>query len=208
MKLLPITCDKDLESAQHFPCLAIDLGFSERGQTCGMSNSTSDSTFAHTVQAVGNWISDHRHGEVVLILEAPLSASFAESGNPTPRGQFETHDSRTNSSSRRVWYENAGAGMSLSAVHFLREVALTSCDFEIWIHVLEGFCSRYGSPAPDNHVVAKRLLQGWQRGTPLIEPAGHRRFSNLGLVTPNASEVPPAILVIPDGFSGPSITAH
>lgn len=208
MKLLPITCDKDVENARHFPCLAIDLGFSEHAHSCGTSDSPRSSTFVHTILAVENWLYDHRHGEMVLILEAPLSASFAKSGNPTPRGRFETHDHPSNRSSRRVWYENAGAAMSLAAIHFLREVIQSAYEFKIWIHILEGFCSRYGTPRPDHHEVAKCLLEGWQQGSPLIEPAGHSRFSNLRLVTPSASEVPPAILAIPDGFSGPSITAH
>lgn len=206
MKLLPITSHTQAEPLRSLPALAIDLGFAQHSASIGVSDHPGGLTFGQAIQAFGNWIWNHRSGEMVLILEAPLSASFSEDGNPVPRGPFETHHSEDGHASRRVWFENAGAGMSLAAVHFLREITRDAHDHPIHIHVVEGFCSRYEEPRPSDTQVANRLLEDWNANAILIQPQGHRCFSNLRLVTAAASELPPAILRLPDGLT--SSTDH
>jgi hypothetical protein len=121
--------------------IAVDLGFSNRGKSCGIAwrpqSAAPASTlpkaeslrFDECIQRVARLVYEDR--KAVLIIEAPLSAVFDVDGNPVGRGDFEksevakndrTRGGRDGKESPRYWYYGAGASTCLAAIFFLRRL--------------------------------------------------------------------------------------
>jgi hypothetical protein len=198
MNLLPVTNSEDADSLRKLPTLAIDLGFAEKSTSCGLSEHQQGYRFADAVTETAAWLS-RQTNEAVLILEAPLSGSFDTSGNPCARGRFETHHDSGNSSGRR-WQSGAGASMALAALHFLRLISEAAKNTDLVVHLVEGFCSRYGDKKPSDTAVANELLKLWKTGEELIKVTGPTNLSTITILDSEAPAAPPAILRVPDGF--------
>jgi hypothetical protein len=148
-----------VQSADHalamrqLPCMAVDLGFSGTSRSCGVASlddkgalSPVRRTFSECVTEVAAHV--HRHGECVLVIEAPLSACFNARGNPCARGSFEA------SPKPRWWSLGAGATMALAAQHFLRFVQQRMVGGTL--HLVEGYVVGPDSGADES--VAAHLL--------------------------------------------------
>jgi hypothetical protein len=199
MTLIPVTEPHASKDLQGLPFLAIDLGFAQRAKSCGLSEKWKPVTFGKALEIATKWVPPYAC-QAVLILEAPLSASFDQNWNPIPRGDFELIDSSTSEPSRRVWYSGAGAVTSLAAIHFLRLLIERTVDKKSTVHLVEGFCSRYGDPKPSHTAVSKKLRSLWKHAYKLLKPVGHYRISTLQIVDPTSPTTPPSILRVPDGF--------
>lgn len=199
MKLVPATEKDAAKHLKGLPLLALDLGFAQKARSCGLSEESKSVTFGKALELAAEWVPPMAC-QAVLILEAPLSASFDSKWNPIPRGDFEIRDSRTGEDSRRVWQSGAGAVTSLAAIHFLRLLAAKAEAKKATVHLVEGFCSRYGTPKPSHTAVSKKLRSLWHQGGEIVSPAGFHRVSILQLLDPTAPTAPPSILRIPDGF--------
>jgi hypothetical protein len=199
MTLHPLTEANSVYDLKGVPFLAIDLGFAQKSKSCGLSDQSNSVTFGKAIELAVEWVPSAQC-QAVLLLEAPLSASFDEHWNPVPRGDFETHDSVSGNESRRVWQSGAGGVMSLAAIHFLRQLIEKTADKNAEVHLVEGFCSRYGKPKPSHIAVAKKLSSLWKQGSKLASPEGYHCISSLYLVDSTAPKTPPSILRVPDGF--------
>lgn len=118
------------------PVMAVDLGFSGQARSCGVAATHDAQPARPAAQRFGECVSTvidfaREHHEVVLLVEAPLCASFDGRGNPAPRGAFER------SPRARWWSLGAGAAMALAAQHFLS--AIHHAVSGSTVHLAEGF---------------------------------------------------------------------
>ena len=155
----PVTVREDLKSLS-LPVIAVDLGFSANGKSCGIARRDLESAtfsenhrFATTINKVHEF---SRERGAILILEAPLSVKFDKDGNPSPRGDFERNPKP------RWWSFGAGAVMTLAAQFFLRDLrerrrreGVTAT-----IHLIEGFV--VGSNSGDHKQVAEDLINAYR----------------------------------------------
>ena len=125
--------------------------------------------------------------ELVLIIEAPLSAAFDIRQNPMSRGTFES------SPRPRWWSLGAGAAMALAAHHFLRGIMQYSTSANR-VHVLEGFV--VGADSVEHDRVAGHLLDCFLGGVPgnWVTPQGAGLISSLSWADPSAATECPLIL--------------
>jgi hypothetical protein len=116
--------------------MAVDLGFSGASRSCGVADTHDAEPARPAAQRFGECVSTvidfaRAHREIVLVIEAPLCATFDGRGNPAPRGAFER------SPRARWWSPGAGAAMALAAQHFLS--AIHDATSETTVHLAEGF---------------------------------------------------------------------
>ena len=121
--------------------ILLDVGFAGRqatgafGKTMGLrlpQNSYSgEVTWANGVKKIVDLCSSN-NGELNLMLEAPLSASFDETGNPAPR-KFEKRGTST-----RYWYLQGGVVTLLSSAYLISELVKKS---KCKLHLYEAFVS-------------------------------------------------------------------
>jgi hypothetical protein len=194
----PVISTEASKPIRNLPALAVDLGFAEKAASCGLSEQKQGLKFADAVSETAAWLS-RQEDDVVLILEAPISGSFDVHGNPCARGKFETHHSVSGESCERRWQSGAGASMALAALHFLR-LLREKVEAPKEVHLVEGFCSRYGAKKPSDTAVANELLRLWRNDAPLLQPGGATTLSTLWILDSHVIETPPAILCVPDGF--------
>lgn len=199
MKIVPVTNSAEAQGLLNLPSLAIDLGFAEKRASCGLSEHQAGFKFSSAVEACAKWLA-RQGAAVVIILEAPLSGSFDKNGNPCARGRFETHHSLSGESSARRWQSGPGASMSLAALYFLRKLSELTAEVDVTMHLVEGFCSRYGDTKPSDTAVANELLRLWRAGAPLVETDGATKLSALCILDAGSTKIPPAILCVSDGF--------
>ena len=138
---------------RQLPVMAVDLGFSGEALSCGVAATHDAQTVRPPAQRFGECVSTvidfvREHGEIVLVVEAPLSATFDAHGNPAPRGDFER------SPRARWWSLGAGAAMALAAQHFLSAIHEAASDRTV--HLAEGFV--VGADSGDHGRVATDLL--------------------------------------------------
>lgn len=152
---------------RQLPCMAVDLGFSGTSRSCGVASvdvtgalNPVRRTFSECVAEVAAHV--HRHGEGVLVIEAPLSAYFNDRGNPCARGPFEA------SPKPRWWSLGAGATMALAAQYFLRFVQQQMGSGTL--HLVEGFV--VGPDSGPDETVASHLLAAFvgQHATAWYQP--------------------------------------
>lgn len=95
--------------------LAVDLGYSSKGKTCGIAlsdvSTTTCCTFGDALSKVAGII--RSDPKLVLVLEGVTSTSHCHKGNPRDRGTFEKG---------RSWYYGPGAVTLLAAMRLLAEL--------------------------------------------------------------------------------------
>lgn len=113
--------------------IAVDLGFSQNSASTGVAwrsdrNSSIEHgnfTFAQAVSKTQELMSGCKAAS--LILEAPLSATFNNNGNPAVRSQFERrYDEAKQRNVSRPWYSGPGAATLIAALFFLRRIQAPS----------------------------------------------------------------------------------
>jgi hypothetical protein len=172
------------------PVMAVDLGFSGDARSCGVAATHDAQTVRPRAQRFGECVSTvinfaREHGEIVLVVEAPLSATFDARGNPAPRGDFER------SPRARWWSLGAGAAMALAAQHFLSAIHESAGDRTV--HLAEGFV--VGADSGDHGQVATDLVMtfvGLNDGSWHVPPG--RSKSVLDWVLRASGQASPVIL--------------
>ena len=154
--IVPVSSAEMAAGLRGRPVMAVDLGFSGTSRSCGFASfdgkgplSPVKRTFRECVDDVATHV--HRHGDSVLVIEAPLSACFNDRGNPCARGPFEE------APKPRWWSLRAGATMALAAQYFLRFVQQRLGDGTL--HLVEGFV--VGQDSGADETVASHLLAGF-----------------------------------------------
>lgn len=193
--LIPVPNLACFEASVHLPLLSVDMGFSGKTASAGfaylMSRNESclsrNLTFSDCVHAVAEKV--RQQGDLILLLEAPLSAAFDAKGNPQPRGRFESHPKP------RWWSLGPGASMSLAAMHFLRRLVGVVCP-ESRIYLIEGYV--VGTDSGKDSDVADALIRcaigkqacSWQ------EPQGVQLISVVDWIQPGThAELSPMVLI-------------
>jgi hypothetical protein len=96
----------------------VDLGFAEKAKSCGLligDGEPEEVSFSQLRERLLEIIAADRK-PLNLLIEAPLSVSFNEHGNPTGRS-IEKRDSRT-----RYWYVGLGCSVLVAATYLLRAI--------------------------------------------------------------------------------------
>lgn len=143
--------------------VAVDLGFAEQDETCGIawrSGATTDEASCKTFGGCIRQIAELMAAETrsALIIEAPLSGCFNADGNPIARDYGETNANGRSLESGRGWYYGAGASVALGAVFFLRRIRDLLGRSEVTIMLFEGFVSF--KTKKSEHVDDARALLG------------------------------------------------
>lgn len=213
MKIISVCSEEKVKKLQdrNLPVLAIDLGFGAAARSCGISGVENGMTYAGAMKRTADWLAENASGEVVLILEAPLSAAF-QNGNPRARAPFEKTDSNGNPSDRR-WHIGAGGAMALAAIHFLSSLHALKPSVDVTVWLVEGFVSRYEEGERPAHAqVAEALARvwskaAWQTDQSLLHVINLRGegnmtvLSSLALLEGGEKEGVPVILRLPDGLN-------
>ena len=194
--LIPVSTRDEFSLLGALPMLAVDMGFSGKSASCGYAYRAAGDqqtrseikTFADCLQAVAEQIS--RAGDLLLVIEAPLSAAFDSKGNPQSRGTFES------SPKPRWWSLGPGAAMSLAAMHFLKRLA-SPFSASRKCYLVEGYV--VGADSGHDAGVAEALIQSacLERKCIWQEPKGHQLVSVIDWVQPDTSAAPSPIILIP-----------
>lgn len=116
--------------------IIVDIGFAgDRKRSCGLSIGNEEPvelTFSECCERISQNILESS-GPINLLVEAPLSVAFSQSGNPTGRA-MEKRGSQT-----RYWYVGLGCAV-LVASQFLISRILKSCESKD-VRLFEGFVS-------------------------------------------------------------------
>lgn len=198
----------ELDAAARRPTVAVDVGFGN-SSTSGIvfSKAPNESpTPIHNSCTTGfgecaDSILDLTDGEPEfnLILEAPLSGTFDQAGNPCGRLPFEKQNGAT-----RYWYLQAGANVGLGAAFLLRNL---SRRLETGtVHLFEGFVS-FKSDSSEHTTDAEALIRelGNSKNRTVADPTDWPKESDadyctsfLDLLDPDAvgfkSSCPPVLI--------------
>jgi hypothetical protein len=184
--LIPVINHNQFLSLSSLPILAVDMGFSGKSASSGYAYRAAaerqafaeNKTFADCLQAVAGQID--LAGELILIIEAPLSAAFDRKGNPQPRGAFESNPRP------RWWSLGPGAAMSLAAMHFLKRL-VDRIAGNSKCHLVEGYV--VGANSGHDADVAIALIQSAcsERKCRWQEPQGEQLISVVDWVQPAPS---------------------
>lgn len=186
---------KEINRLAKYLVVAIDLGFSKSKKSCGVAwkdgkagqSQSGNFRFGECINKVCCLLKGH--SKAVLIIEAPLSGVFSESGNPVERGDFERQNQSSATVAHRYWYSGPGAAMCLAAVFFLQELVCKLPKNCREVVLYEGFLTfkrkakKHSCDAKD----AKQLLNcflhaGQRRVTPIKVPKGGSVITGLGVV--------------------------
>ena len=116
--------------------LIIDIGFSSKEPSCGVLNHDEEArvvTFAELKQFVIREVRKDSEEPLNMLIEAPLSVAFQQSGNPTRR-LCDIQDGKF-----RDFYVNAGASTLIATSYLLR--SLVGCEFQRKVKLFEGHVS-------------------------------------------------------------------
>jgi hypothetical protein len=195
--LIPVSTRDEFRLLGDLPMLAVDMGFSGKSASSGYAyratgdqqTSSENKTFAGCLQALAGQID--QVGDVLLIIEAPLSAAFDHKGNPQSRGAFES------SPKPRWWSLGPGAVMSLAAMHFLKRLA-SQMPATRKCYLVEGYV--VGVNSGHDADVAEALIQSAraERQCSWQEPKGQQLVSVIDWVQPDTSGAPSPIVLIPE----------
>ena len=139
----------------------IDLGFSETKPTCGILNVIGQTdevtfcdkvTFGETVTLTKLAARQSAPSPLNLVLEAPLSVTFNQDGNPTGRAC----DFKDGKGPRR-WH-NQPAPMMILAAGFLL-LALANYDIQRGVKLFEGFVSFKEQGSESDHLADAKALK-------------------------------------------------
>jgi len=176
-----------LANLRDIPLIAIDMGFSGSKKSCGLAFRKSKGgaveldnyRFNACVKKAAELISSHK--DSVLIIEAPLSASFNSDGNPQSRGDFESKPKV------RWWSISPGSTMALAAQYFLKDLS-QRIPKDARCHLIEGFVT--GADSGDDADVAAALLDALSSiiKTDWHQPQGLSLISILDWIEPASSK--------------------
>ena len=113
----------------------VDLGFAEKAKSCGLllgDGKPDEVSFSQIREKLLDVVASGE-GPLNLLIEAPLSVTFNEHGNPTGR-RIERRGKDT-----RYWYVGLGCSVLVAAMYLLRELHDASSNREI--RLFEGFAS-------------------------------------------------------------------
>lgn len=195
--LIPVPTHDHFLNLGSLPTLAVDMGFSGKSASSGYAYRAAgdqqicseNKTFADCLQAVAKQIG--QVGDLLLIIEAPLSAAFDRKGNPQPRGAFESKPKP------RWWSLGPGAAMSLAAMHFLKRLAI-EIPTSSRCYLVEGYVVGINSGRDAD--VAEALIQSAcsERKCSWQEPQGAQLVSVIDWVQPGTPGAMSPIVLIPD----------
>ena len=195
MTIVPITEEAEASKLAKRPIVAVDLGFSGKQASTGVAVWQDGAVTAKAFRfhdAVVHVVGVLREVErAVLILEAPLSCAFDASGNPSPRGEFETKPKS------RWWSVGPGAATLVSALFFLRRLQEMLSDSPVTIRLAEAFVT--GSDSVADHEVARGIAHAFAETKPrwhTVAAAGEV-ISVLQLLNPAAPGGIPLVLEPP-----------
>lgn len=132
--------------------LILDIGFSSAQPTCCLSVGNDDPqllTFAEVCSRIVEFVRNS-DTQVNLVIEAPLSVTFRENGNPISRS-IEHQNGQW-----RQWYAGAGAVVFIATQYLLKRII--EMEFERDIVLFEGFVSFNFGGDHCAHVIALRNL--------------------------------------------------
>lgn len=195
--LIPVPTHDHFLSLGALPMIAVDMGFSGKSASTGYAfrvagnqeTHSENKTFACCLKSVAEKIG--QVGDLILIIEAPLSAAFDSQENPQPRGAFES------TPKPRWWSLGPGAAMSLAAMHFLKRLA-DQIPADRKCYLVEGYV--VGANSGHDADVAEALIQCAcaERRATWHEPSGHKLVSVADWVQPNSAAAPSPIVLIPE----------
>ncbi|MEK6542824.1 MAG: hypothetical protein AABZ44_00085 [Elusimicrobiota bacterium] len=143
-RFIAVKTVKQLKKIKKLPIVVVDIGFGQKSnKSCGVAAGKDffvKLSFACAVCLVSKICAKYGKG-VLLVLEAPLSGNFDESGNPIRR-PFENN--------RSGWYHGAGAAVSMGALYFLERMTCKNSN----IHLLEAFWTRGNNSITQDDKVA------------------------------------------------------
>ena len=150
-----------LQADEQRPILAVDIGYSSRGKSCGVhwtgASRPENLTFGQAIEAVAERLI--HAPETILALEAVLSTYHAyPTGNPALRGEFERG---------RGWYWGPGAVSCLAAQRFLRMIHKRLAPGQ-QILLGEAFLSNKSGPSKHSHDARVIVEQFWN--APVHQP--------------------------------------
>jgi len=172
MNFKAITTKKQALKLENLPLAAIDIGFAgDRNRSTGLYLSppqingdeeifeSGNLTHQQSVKTLTEWLQGK--DEAVLIIEAPLSVSFTDNGNPCGRGEFEKRrDKKGKITSTRYWYCGSGANVTLGVINLCRNLSIRIKKEKVTLHLLEGFVS-FGEEK-DHKTVARNLAEAFR----------------------------------------------
>jgi hypothetical protein len=146
----------------------VDPGFASRSRSCGLLLSTGtpvNLTFGELRDRLQAIVC--KDGEPLnLVLEAPLSVAFAQSGNPTGRA-IERRDGKS-----RYWYVGLGCSVLVSVTYLMRAISDAGPRREV--RLFEGFVSFKPKGRPSNHgddvMNLRRVIHGEQAVGRVVPP--------------------------------------
>ena len=113
----------------------LDIGFANKAKSCGLLIHDEEpklKQFAEARSDIAELTKQH-HGPINLVIEAPLSVSFDEYGNPKGRS-IEKRGSKT-----RYWYNGLGCAVMVGALYLVKSLA--EAQSKNIIRLFEGFVS-------------------------------------------------------------------
>ena len=113
----------------------VDIGFAARKKSCGVvigNDAPQQLSFAKLVNRLVELVRLNAY-PLNIVIEAPLSVTFSDGGNPTPRS-IEKWGEKT-----RYWYTGLGCGVLVAAMYLLR--AIESAEPNREVRLFEGFVS-------------------------------------------------------------------
>lgn len=123
----------------------LDIGFANKVKSCGLlfgEGVPTETTFNDAVTKIVKYIGSSNK-PVNLVIEAPLSVSFDNKGNPKGRS-VEKQDTKT-----RYWYVPLGAAVMVAALYLVRSIYDSKPHNEV--RLFEGFVSFKDSKKSTNH---------------------------------------------------------
>ena len=147
--------------------LFVDVGFSSKGKTCGVLKGAGNPelrTFRGMVDLVLQEV--QVTGQPLnLLLEAPLSAAFNQSRNPTGRSIESIDGKNRKNRKHRYWYEGPAGNLVVASGYLLR--AMLDCEIQREVRLFEGFVSFKPSKTKSSHTKdVKRLRKAAWNPTP------------------------------------------
>lgn len=123
----------------------IDIGFANKAKSCGLlfdDRKPIEVTFNQAVENICRHIQTN-HTPVNLVIEAPLSVSFDNNGNPKGRA-VEKQNGKT-----RYWYVSLGCTVMVAALYLVRAIHNSKPSNEVCL--FEGFVTFKDSNDKSNH---------------------------------------------------------
>ena len=131
----------------------LDIGFANKANSCGLlfgDGNPVGVTFNEATKSICNYI-QRSQVPINLVIEAPLSVSFDNSGNPKGRS-IEKQNNKT-----RYWYVSLGCTVMVAALYLVKAIYDSQPRNEV--RLFEGFVSFKDSNEKSDHSKDVLLLR-------------------------------------------------